>query len=63
MSEPIYLYSAIYVTSLVLIGLLLTMREFSRESRAERLKVSKVKHADRLREARTFGYVPGYSGA
>ena len=63
MSDPIYLYTAIYATGLVLTGLLLTMREFSRLNRSRRLKVSKFEHADRLRTDTTFGYVRGYSGA
>ena len=63
MSEPIFFYTAVYTTTLMLIGLLLTMWEFSRLSRRERLKVSKDEHAERLGKDTAFGYVPGYSGA
>lgn len=63
MSEPIFFYTAIYATSLVLTGLLLTMREFSRLHRSGRLKVGKTGPADHLGAGRTAGYVPGYSGA
>ena len=63
MSEPIFFYTAIYTTTLMLIGLLLTMWEFSRLSRSERLKVSKDEHAERLGTDTALGYVPGYSGA
>lgn len=63
MSEPIFLYTAIYTTTLVLIGLLMTMWEFLRLSRLERLKVSVDEHAGRLGTDTVFGYVPGYSGA
>ena len=63
MSEPIFLFAAIYATSLVLIGFLMTMREFSRLNRPERLELSKAEHGDRLRTDGTFGYVPGYTAA
>lgn len=63
MSDPIFLYTLIYATSLVLTGLVLTMREFSRLNRPERRKVSKVMQAGRSRTDTAFCYVPGYSGA
>jgi hypothetical protein len=63
MSEPLFLYTAIYATSLVLTGLLLTMREFSRLSRSEQLRIGKSGGADHLGASKTLGYVPGYSGA
>jgi hypothetical protein len=63
MSDLIFLFTAIYATSLVITGLLLTMREFSRLNRPERPRVSKSVHADRSRRDTTFGYAPGYSGA
>jgi hypothetical protein len=63
MSETIFLYSAIYATSLVLIGLLLTMRVFSRLSRPETLKVRKTEHAYRSRTNTSTAYVKRYSGA
>ena len=63
MSEPIILISAIYAFSFILIGLLLTMWEFSRLNRRGQQQVSKVRHADRLRTKRTVLYVSGYSGA
>jgi hypothetical protein len=63
MSALIFVYTAIYATSLVLTGLLQSMREFSRLNRPERLRVSKVVRADRSRMDATFGYVSGYSCA
>lgn len=63
MSEPIFFYTAIYTTTLMLTGLLLTMWRFFRLSRRERLKVGKADRTDRLRTDADFGYVPGYSGA
>lgn len=63
MSEPTVFYTLIYVTSLLTIGLMLTMREFSRLNRREQLPVSKEKQADRLRSETTLGYYPGYSRA
>ena len=63
MSETIFFYTAIYATTLVLIGLLLTMREFSRLSGRELLKAGKDEHAVRLGADTALGYVPGYSGA
>lgn len=63
MSEPIFFYTAIYTTTLMLTGLLLTMWRFFRLSRRERLKVGKADRTGRLRTDADFGYVPGYSGA
>ena len=63
MSETIFFYTAIYTTTLMLTGLLLTMWEFSRLSRRERLRVGNDEHAERLGADTAFGYVPGYSGA
>jgi len=63
MSEPIILISAIYAFSFILIGLLLTMWEFSRLNRREQKQASKVRHTGRPRAKRTILYVPGYSAA
>ena len=63
MSEQIIFYTAIYTTTLMLTGMLLTMWEFSRLRRLEQLKVSKDEHAERLGMDTAFGYLPGYSGA
>lgn len=63
MSETIILFAAVYASSLVILGLLLNMREFSRLNRPERLEVDTVEQADRLRTDSRFGYAPGYTGA
>ena len=43
MSEPDILYPAIFVFSMLLIGLLLTMWEFSRQSKRQQQKVENDK--------------------
>ena len=63
MSESIILISAIYAFSFLVIGLLLTMWEFSRLNWREQQQVRKVSHADRLSTKRSTVFVPGYSGA
>jgi hypothetical protein len=44
MSEPDILYPAIFVFSMLLIGLLLTMWEFSRLQKRQQQKVNKDEH-------------------
>jgi len=63
MSETIFLTTAIYASSLLMVGLLLTMWEFSRLNRREHQQVGKVRRAQRVRTQGTSVYVPGYSGA
>ena len=63
MSESIFLYTALYTTSLLLIGLVLTMKEFSRLSGRQRLKLIKAQPADRSAAIKTYGHVLRYSGA
>jgi len=63
MSETIILLTAVCATSLVMPGLLLNMREFSRQHRPERIELSNFEHPDRLRTDRAIGYVPGFTGA
>jgi hypothetical protein len=48
MSEPEILYPAIFVFSMLLIGLLLTMWEFSRLRKREQQKVNKDEHITAL---------------
>ena len=61
MSEPINLFPAIFVLSMLLIGLLLTMWEFSRLSSREPQQVNN-KHSERPGRDTAFVLVPGYSG-
>jgi len=63
MSEPVILLTGMSVFSLLLIGLLLTMWEFSLLCRQDQQQASKVKVAADLRTNKSFVYVPGYSGA
>ena len=63
MSEPVIFYTSIYVFSLLMIGLLMTIREFSFLNRREQRHASKEKRVTRLRTHSTVGYGLGYSGA
>ena len=63
MSEPIILFPAIFVFSMLLIGLLLTMWEFSRLSSREPQQVDNNRHSERPARETAFVLVPGYSGA
>jgi len=63
MSEPIVLIPAIYAFSFLIIGLLLTMWEFSRLNRREQKQLNRVRYADRQRAKGSTVLVPGYSGA
>ena len=62
MSEPIILSPAIFVFSMLLIGLLLTMWEFSRLSCREPQQGNN-RHNERPGRDTAFVLVPGYSGA
>jgi hypothetical protein len=48
MSEPDILYPAIFVFSMLLIGLLLTMWEFSRLQKRQQQKVNRDEHVTSL---------------
>ena len=61
MSEPIILFPAIFVFSMLLIGLLLTMWEFSRLCSREPQQVNN-RHNGRPGRDSAFVPVPGYSG-
>ncbi len=63
MSEPIILFPAIFVFSMLLIGLLLTMWEFSRLGSREPQQVNNNRHSERPARDTDFDLVPGYSGA
>jgi hypothetical protein len=63
MSEPIILFPAIFVFSMLLIGLVLTMWEFSRLSSREPQQVNRNRHSKRPARDTDFVLVPGYSGA
>jgi hypothetical protein len=49
MSEPVIILTGVYVFSLLLIGSMLTMKEFSRLYRRDQQQASKVKVAAGLR--------------
>ena len=63
MSVPIILFPAIFVFSMLLIGLLLTMWEFSRLSSREPQQVNKNRHSEDPARDTASVLVPGYSGA
>ena len=63
MSDPIILFPAIFVFSMLLIGLLLTIWEFSRLSSREPQQVNRDRLSERPARDTAFVLVPGYSGA
>jgi hypothetical protein len=63
MSEHIIFYTAVWVFSLLSVGLLLTMWEFSRLNRRQQPQVREAARKNRLSTVTTFGYATGYSGA
>lgn len=61
MSDTIFLYTALYTTSLLLIGLVLNMREFSGLNGRERTRLNMAQPADRLSADKAYGHVLRYS--
>ena len=60
MGDTIFLYTALYTTSLLLIGLLLTMREFTRLNGRGRPSLAIAQPAERLPADEAYGYVLRY---
>jgi hypothetical protein len=61
MGDTIFLYTALYTTSLLLVGLLLTMREFTRLNGRGRPSLVIAQPAERLPADKAYGHVLRYS--